>query len=1060
MNETLRITLALALLSCLATREARAQGFVDVSAALGTDAGGRPGVDAVGGGVSVIDLDGDGRLDIVLTMLEAPTVYHQRPDGTFTRRDDVLAPASPVEAGGHLPFDMDGDGDLDVLLLGRQADALLRNEGELVFTDVSATHLPDVERWSAAAAPADFDGDGDLDVYVTAYIETLEYPRHVCAPDMLLLNDGAGRFSDVAAEAGIASDGCGLAVVTHDYDLDGDVDVLVVNDFGMFVTPNRLLRNDGPSGARGVTFSERSVESGFASRLYGMGVAVGDLDADGRGDVVASSIGRPAMLLARGEDFVDRTHARGADVVFSSDGYQTTWGLAIEDFDRDGWADVVMSGGRVVASNFALNGAYQPNVVMRGGASGVELDPPGWGLRPRGSGRGLAVGDVDGDGDPDVAIGQTDGTVALHRNDFASVAPARIRLRASETAADAVGARVTGRCGGVSRSVARVGGGSFAGASDAELRLSFPPPCDAPGRAVALTVRWPSGYTQRVTTTTGAALTVREPDWLSLAPGRLTLRPTDSSGDPLSTGASVVIRRDGASPVSATSLPGGGFEASWPAGGGAARIDLEIEGQRWGAHPVTEPAAYGLRTVPQRPVAGAAARLVASARAGFPAGAAVSVRQGAEVTPLLDDGRGQHVGAIRFEDAGPRSLVLMVDGVDVDTVTVDVAGAFDPTRSFVRYQTLYQLGASFFVLRGVVRDVNGRRVDAPVSAFSLTVDGVARAPLTASSVDGAFDLGFNTSGVADGALIELSLDGARLGPSPRLRRLAAASDITRFVSPTRSTCAPAMETMRPDGQDVLHFLVFLRDEHGQLLPDLGTSPQLTGDLSPLPEPAVRFDSHYLQRVRAGTSAGEASMHVEWYGVPLGVSCEVTLEGALRDSPSSARGTLVARPSELDVAAPGEHAVLTWEPRSEDRRLLGSGVVGEVWQSRLGAWRSDVAYVGFGRYERLLGPDRYGGTDAITVTASGAVARAEVQIVGPPAPDSGVFLDGGVSTDSGAPAPRDAASHVDAWTPLDAGGEAPPPDAGGGCAIAPRAAPSPWILLAILALLARRRADHG
>ena len=65
MNETLRITLALALLSCLATREARAQGFVDVSAALGTDAGGRPGVDAVGGGVSVIDLDGDGRLDIL-----------------------------------------------------------------------------------------------------------------------------------------------------------------------------------------------------------------------------------------------------------------------------------------------------------------------------------------------------------------------------------------------------------------------------------------------------------------------------------------------------------------------------------------------------------------------------------------------------------------------------------------------------------------------------------------------------------------------------------------------------------------------------------------------------------------------------------------------------------------------------------------------------------------------------------------------------------------------------------------------------------------------------------
>lgn len=1054
-----RLRPALVSLLVLAPSGAGAQGFTDVSAALGTDTGVRPAPDSVAGGVSMVDLDGDGRLDLLWTALDAPVVFHQRSDGTFARRDDVLVPTGPIEAGGNLPFDMDGDGDLDVLLLGTGADALLRNEGGLVFTDVSRTHLPGLERWSSAAAPADFDGDGDLDVYVTGYIETLEYPRHVCAPDMLLVNDGEGRFTDVAPEIGTDSAGCGLAVVTHDVDDDGDPDVLVVNDFGMFVLPNRVFRNDGPSGPAALSFSERSAELGFDNRLYGMGVAVGDLDADGRDDLVASSIGRPAALLARGGGFADRTRALGADVVFSSDGYQATWGVAVEDFDRDGWADVVMAGGRVIASNFASTGAYQPNVVMRGGPTGLALDPPGWGLAPRGTGRGLAVGDVDADGDPDIAIGQTDGTIALHRNDFPSTAPLRLRLRATETAAAAVGARVTASCDGAIRVAGVVGGGSFAGASDPALRVSFPPPCDVPGRTVDLRVRWPSGYTQTATATTGGALTITEPDWLQAEPGRVVLRPTDANGSPWPAGARVLVRPDGAAPIVASPVPDGSFEATWASGAGPTRVDLEIEGRAWGAHPIVEPPLHRLRVVPGRPVVGAPARAVVS---GAPPHAVVRVRHAGETTPLTYDGDGQHTGDLRFDAEGDTVLTLVVDGAEVASSPVHVAGVVDRARSFVRHQSLVQLGAPFLVVRGALRDVNGRPVEVPRSAIALTADGVALTPLTSTSAGGVFEIGLNTSALADDALVQLWVHGAAFGSPARLRRLSSADEVRRHVSPAHSDCAPAMETMRPDGQDVLHFLVFLRDAHGEPLPDLGTAPQLVGDLAPLPEPVVRFDNHYLQRVRATRTPGEATMHVEWYGERVGVSCQVTLEGAPRGTPSELHGTLRARPSELDVATPEQHATLTWEPRDDHRRLMGSGLAGAVWRTTLGVWRSPVEYEGFGRYRRTLGPDRHGGIDAVTVTVGGAVSGATVRIAGPPAPDAGVSPDAGPRVDAG---PEIDAGELDAGTPApdasarrDASPGGEPGTPSGGCGAAD-GSPSPgptFIAFSLLLLAARRR----
>ena len=144
--------------------------FTDISEAMGTT-GAYGGSYLIGGGISVADIDGDGRLDLVVTALGL-TLYRQTEAGVFETVPDVLVDAgapSDLAPSGNLPFDMDGDGDLDLLLPGTRGTVLLRNEGAGAFADVSATHLPGDAIATSAAAPADFDGDGDVDLFVTTY---------------------------------------------------------------------------------------------------------------------------------------------------------------------------------------------------------------------------------------------------------------------------------------------------------------------------------------------------------------------------------------------------------------------------------------------------------------------------------------------------------------------------------------------------------------------------------------------------------------------------------------------------------------------------------------------------------------------------------------------------------------------------------------------------------------------------------------------------------------------------------------------------------------------------
>ena len=1022
--------------------------FTDVTDAVGT--GGEPGGSfPVAGGASFADLDGDGRLDLLVNAA-AFHVFQQQPDATFVDRGAELGLSDAV-FGGHLPFDMDADGDLDLLLLGPFGDALLRNEGGLRFTDVTATHLPGMHEWSAAAAPGDFDADGDVDLYVTTYIARLRAPMHDCEPDRVLLNDGEGRFHDATEAIGLDVRGCGLAVTTLDADGDGDVDVMVANDFGLQVVPSVLLRNDGPSEGAPLTFTDVSAATGFdAGRVYAMGIAIGDVDLDGRPDALMSSIGPPALLVGSETGYVDATRARGLDVRTSSIGWQTTWGVALEDFDRDGHLDAFLAGGQIAATLALHNGADQANVVMRGdGRGGFEAAPAWRADAPRGTARGLAIGDIDGDGDPDLAIAHSSGSAAVHRNDLAGPPPLRVTLRASETSPGAEGATVEARCAEHVRHHWQTGGGSFAGARGGPLRVTFPAPCDEAGRPVVLQVRFPSGHVQRVDTTTGAQLVVTEEDWVRREGGMLRVTPRDDGGALLGAGDDVAVTVAGVR--RAMTWTGSAFEAPLADGadarvdvGGVFRpLDLRAPSHRAHVHPL-------------RPAAGETVRLALHGPAAE--SALVEWVRGAERAPMIfADGTWSTTAVV---PATPEPFELHVDGVAVAAGTLEAFLEVDRARSEIRHGGRLALpdAATFIRFYGRLRDANGRRVDPAVERLAILVDGEPAELLPrARSEDGSFDLRIAREGLREGAELALALDGVPVEPPRTYHALAAFEDVLAHLHPAQSRCAPSMRYADADGHDVVGMLVSLRDEFGESLPTSADAPlpSLASErLSALGEP-VALSWSLVQDFRAGTTPGLADFEVQWFGRALGVRCGVELVEA-REPPAmdAARSGLEVVPFEF-VVDTEEPVEVVWRPRAADGRLLGSGARG-VWSTDLGELVGEPRYLGIGEWAHTLRATGATGEGEgeVTVASNGEVVRARFTVLGAPldagAADAGP--DAEVAEDGGSPGDPDAGVVPDASSP-DAGGSG---GGGGGCAAGALGGPSAGAWLLSLWLLARRR----
>jgi len=397
----------------------------------------------VGSGCALFDCDGDGRLDLYL-LHDVPAgspsrnaLLRQKADGTF---EDISSGSGLDFAGpcmGAAVGDIDNDGRPDLAVTLHGGLRLFRNLGSGRFADITATANLRNPLWGTSAAFFDFDRDGLLDLFVANYVDyDASKPcvdrggQDYCSPrtfsgtgSRLFRNRGGGQFDDVSVLAGIGLvPGPGLGVYCADLTGDGWPDIFVANDGA----PNRLwvnrtdgtFRDEAPS--RGVAYTH------MGHAYAGMGIAVGDIGNDGMLDLYVTHLATETNTLwkqgPRGV-FRDRTAEFGLNET-SLRG--TGFGTAMADFDHDGDLEIAIVNGRVSKASPesapGLPAFWEPYaqrnrlLSLRGGAfSDVSSANPAFCNVPN-VGRGLAIGDIDGDGAEDMVVTAIAGRTRIYRN--------------------------------------------------------------------------------------------------------------------------------------------------------------------------------------------------------------------------------------------------------------------------------------------------------------------------------------------------------------------------------------------------------------------------------------------------------------------------------------------------------------------------------------------------------------------------------------------------------------------------------------------------------------------
>ena len=412
-------------------------------------------IETKGSGLAFFDYDNDGWLDIYLTngnRLDAHWPAGQEPishlyknnrDGTFT---DVTHKSGLGRTGwqtGVCVGDYDNDGWDDLFCCFWGHNILFHNNGNGTFTDVTHKSCLAQEkgRWATGCNFLDYDRDGHLDLFVCNFIK-LDPDRIPSANDMsfcqwkgvptmcgprglpgdtnaLYHNNGDGTFTDVSEKAGILKPGprYSISATSYDFDNDGWPDIYVAVDS----EPSILFHNNHDG-----TFTDLAVMAGCAynedgHEQAGMGLAVADYDCDGWFDIFKTNFA---------DDTCDLYHNNGdgtfTDLSFSSgvviNNNYVAWGCGFIDYDNDGWQDIVQVNGHVYpeVDNYKFGETFKnPRLVYRNLGNGHFQDVSalmGPGISERFSSRGAAFGDYDNDGCMDVLILNMNDLPSLLRN--------------------------------------------------------------------------------------------------------------------------------------------------------------------------------------------------------------------------------------------------------------------------------------------------------------------------------------------------------------------------------------------------------------------------------------------------------------------------------------------------------------------------------------------------------------------------------------------------------------------------------------------------------------------
>jgi RNA polymerase sigma factor (sigma-70 family) len=513
----------------------------------GQEAGHLAILESLGGGIALIDFDGDGLLDIFIP----GGGYFDGPDkkqimghpcklyknlGNWKFKDVTsevgLDKIDWFYTHGCAVADYDNDGWPDLLVTGWGRVALFHNEpdgkGGRRFVDVTKKAGLNDSLWSTSAAFADLDGDGFPDLYICHYVDwsfkkhpKCHYPQDgtsdVCPPKnfdalphILYRNNRDGTFTDVSKAAGILEphalkEGKALGVVIADFNGDGLPDIYIAND----EMANLLYINQG-----NMRFHEVGMLSGAAMDDNGhpngsMGVDASDYDGSGRMSIFVTNYQQEIHALYRNVSNSAKWpwETQSAQFIFASRSAGIAaiglnyvgFGTGFIDYDLDGAEDIFITNGHVIRHPIEPAELLQRPVLLR---NQRQLGDKPWQVRfqdvsehagpffqTKHMGRGAAFGDLDNDGRTDIVISHVNEPVVLLQNNLRNGNHWLGIELVGKPYRDAVGAKLVLEVGDQKLTRMIKGGGSYLSSSDRRIVFGLGK-SDKVGK---LTVTWPSG---------------------------------------------------------------------------------------------------------------------------------------------------------------------------------------------------------------------------------------------------------------------------------------------------------------------------------------------------------------------------------------------------------------------------------------------------------------------------------------------------------------------------------------------------------------------------------------
>ncbi|MEK6302941.1 MAG: VCBS repeat-containing protein [Acidobacteriota bacterium] len=534
----------------------------------------------IGSGVAAGDYDGDGLCDLYFCSMGGLNVLYKNLGGW--RFEDVTDQAGVACSGksctGATFADLDGDARLDLLVTAFGSFTAYMNSGSGEFTEVTSDAGLTSNLTGTTIALADIEGDGDLDLYVTHYRTTtlrdgeavsLEQAngrvvippkfqdrvtfingalKEYGEPDVLYRNDGKGRFTPLSWTNGtfLDEDGnplkrppldWGLSVTFRDINDDGYPDIYVCNDYW---TPDRVWLNDGKGRFRAI--DRLALRSTSASS---MGVDFADIDRDGHQDFfVVDMLSRDHQYRMRQTEahkaaprpigaiddrpqinrntlFVNRGDNTFAEIANLSgvEASEWSWSPVFLDVDLDGYEDLLITNGHTrdvqdadannliksrktgsiqeMQQNLLLYPPLNTAKVAFHNLGNLRFEETGhaWGFDAQGISHGIALADLDNDGDLDVVTNNLAAPAGIYRNDTDAPRVA-VRLRGDSPNTAAIGAKIKLLGGAVPEQTQEViCGGRYESGSD-PMRVFATGPVNG---GMTIEVNWRSGAKSRIT---------------------------------------------------------------------------------------------------------------------------------------------------------------------------------------------------------------------------------------------------------------------------------------------------------------------------------------------------------------------------------------------------------------------------------------------------------------------------------------------------------------------------------------------------------------------------------